>query len=92
MLGGFLRQLTVDGRPAPAGERPPEVTVVSISSGYFDTLGMRLVRGRSFNDTDGTPGHESAIVNQRDRTSTTAWRASLSGEPAPLGSRQELVP
>jgi predicted permease len=65
MFGGFLRQLAVDGLPAPAGERPPEVTVVIISPGYFDTLGMRLVRGRSFNDTDGTPGHESAIVNQR---------------------------
>ena len=39
--------------------------MVIISPGYFDTLGMRLVRGRSFNDTDGTPGHESAIVNQR---------------------------
>ncbi len=65
MFGGSLRQLAVDGRPAPAVERPPEVTVVIISPGYFDTLGMRLVRGRSFNDTDGTPGHESAIVNQR---------------------------
>jgi putative ABC transport system permease protein len=65
MFGGFLRQLTVEGRPAPAGEHPPEVTVVSVSAGYFDTLGMRLVRGRSFNEIDGTPGHESAIVNQR---------------------------
>jgi putative ABC transport system permease protein len=41
------------------------LTAVSVSAGYFDTLGMRLVRGRTFNETDGTPGHESAIVNQR---------------------------
>jgi len=65
MTGGFLRQLFVDDRAAPAGERPPEVTVVSVSTGYFDTLGARIVRGRTFNDSDGTPGHESAIVNQR---------------------------
>jgi predicted permease len=65
MFGGFLRQMTIDGRPVAAGERTPEVTVVSVSAGYFDTLGVRLIRGRTFNDADGTPGHESAIVNQR---------------------------
>jgi putative ABC transport system permease protein len=65
MLGGFLRQLTVDGRPDRPGERPPEVTVVSVSAGYFDTLGMKMIRGRTFDDSDGTPGHESVLVNQR---------------------------
>jgi putative ABC transport system permease protein len=64
-FGGFLRQLSVDGRPAPAGEKLPDVTMVSISPGYFETLGVKLQRGRSFNDADGTPGHEAAIVNQR---------------------------
>jgi putative ABC transport system permease protein len=65
MFGGFLRQMTIDGRPVAAGERAPEVTVLSVSAGYFDTLGVRIVRGRTFNDADGTPGHESAVVNQR---------------------------
>ena len=65
MFGGFLRQLSVDGRPTAPGERSPEVTMVSISAGYFDTLGVRLVRGRTFDAADGTPGHESALVNQR---------------------------
>ena len=65
MFGGMMRQLTVDGRPAPAGERPPEVTMLSVSAGYFDTIGARMLRGRVFTDVDGTPGHEAAIVNQR---------------------------
>ncbi|MCU1384149.1 MAG: hypothetical protein JWL71_2846 [Acidobacteria bacterium] len=65
MFGGFLRQMTIDGRPAAAGERALDVTVVSVSAGYFDTLGVRLIRGRTFNDADGTPGHESTVVNQR---------------------------
>jgi predicted permease len=65
MFGGFARQLWIDGRPPAAGERPPEVTVVSVGPAYFETLGLRLIRGRSFADADGTPGHESAIVNQR---------------------------
>jgi putative ABC transport system permease protein len=63
--GGLVRQLSIDGRPPSPDERPPEVTMLSISPGYFDTLGVRLARGRPFDAADGTTGHESAIVNQR---------------------------
>jgi putative ABC transport system permease protein len=83
-FGGFLRQLSVDGRPAPAGEKLPDVTMVSISSGYFDTLGVKLQRGRSFTDADGTPGHEAAIVNQRFVTMHFAGQD-------PLGRRIRLT-
>jgi len=65
MFGGLLRQLAVEGRSVTPGERLPEVTMVSISAGYFDTLGVKVVRGRSLTDADGTPGHEAALVNQR---------------------------
>ena len=65
MQGGFLRELSVNGRAAPPGERLPEVTMVSISPSYFSTLGVPVVRGRTLEDSDGTPGHESALVNQR---------------------------
>ena len=65
MQGGIERQLTIEGRPTPSGTAPPTVTLVGIGAGYFDTLQLRLVRGRAFNDVDGTPGHEAAIVNQR---------------------------
>jgi hypothetical protein len=41
------------------------VTLLDVNQGYLDTLGMRLARGRAFNEFDGTPGHESAIDNQR---------------------------
>jgi putative ABC transport system permease protein len=63
--GGAQLRLTVEGRPAPAGELPPQVTRVVVGPRYFDTVGIQLVRGRAFADTDGTPGHEVAIVNQR---------------------------
>jgi len=65
LFGGFGRQLAIEGRPAPTGDRPPEVSMVTISAGYFDTLGIRLLRGRAFDTLDGTAGHENAIVNQR---------------------------
>ena len=39
--------------------------MVGITSGFFATLGVKPLRGRTFTDVDGTPGHEAAIVNQR---------------------------
>jgi putative ABC transport system permease protein len=65
LIGGFVRQLVIDSRPVAPGEQAPEVTMVSIGSGYFDAIGVELLRGRRFDPADGTPGHESAIVNQR---------------------------
>jgi putative ABC transport system permease protein len=62
--GGYLRQLAIAGRPSDA-DRLPDVTLVGISPGYFDTLGVKVKRGRPFNALDGTPGHESVIVNDR---------------------------
>jgi|RhiMetdeSRZDD1v2_1073273.scaffolds.fasta_scaffold16292_4 putative ABC transport system permease protein len=65
MGGGNSRQLTVDGRELAAGEQPQTVTQVMIGPRYFETIGLRLLRGRTFDDVDGAAGHETAIVNQR---------------------------
>ncbi len=65
MFGGAQRQLTVSGRPTPAGELAPEVTVVDTTTDYLDTIGVHVVRGRGFDAADGTPGHDNAIVNER---------------------------
>jgi predicted permease len=64
-IGAPMWQLAIDGRdPAPEA-RPPRVSFVTIGSRYFETLGLRLLRGRSFTASAGAPGHESAIVSQR---------------------------
>src|SRR6478736_2471641 len=55
MFGGFLRQLEVEGRAPDAEGHRPEVTAVPISTGYFEALGVRLLRGRNLTDVDGTP-------------------------------------
>ncbi len=65
MGGGNPRLLAVEGREPAPGEQPQTVTQVMIGPRYFETVGLTMVRGRSFNDVDGTPGQANAIVNQR---------------------------
>ncbi len=82
---GQAYRLTVDGRPAPASEQPPQVTRVVVGPRYFDTIGLRLLRGRAFADADGTTGHEVAIVNQR-------FVSMHFPNEDPVGRRIKLVP
>ena len=62
--GGWSFQLTIDGHTDPAN-LPPVVTIINVGRRYFETLGLRVLRGRTFTDDDAGGGHEGAIVNQR---------------------------
>jgi predicted permease len=84
MSGGYLRQLEIEGRPRDPDGHAPEVTMVSVSAGYFETLGVRILRGRLLRESDGTPGHEAAVVNQQ-------FVAMHFGNEDPLGRRITLV-
>jgi putative ABC transport system permease protein len=64
-LGGFQRRLAIEGRPLAADEQPPTVTMLTVDPRYFDTIGLRLIRGRAFTDADGGPGRETVIINTR---------------------------
>ena len=63
--GGFLRRLTLDGKPLEQGQQAPEVTMLTIDPRYFDTVGLPLIRGRGLTDEDGMTGRESAVINQQ---------------------------
>jgi putative ABC transport system permease protein len=65
LSGGAPRQLEQNGKTAVPGERLPIVTMLTIGPRYFDTVDLRLARGRAFTEADGPEGHETAIVNQR---------------------------
>ena len=60
-----MRQITIEGRPDGNPERRPEVTMVGVGTAYLETLGLAVLRGRTFNADDGLAGHEAAIVNER---------------------------
>ena len=83
--GGAQLRLTIAGRPIPAGEQPPQVTRIIAGPRYFDTVGIQLARGRAFADTDGTIGHEVAIINQR-------FAAMHFAGHDPVGQRIKVVP
>src|SRR5262245_21228628 len=42
----------------------PNVNALTIAPGYFEGLGLSMVRGREFAETDGGAGAEAAVVNQ----------------------------
>jgi putative ABC transport system permease protein len=59
-LDGGERLLETD---AAARTEPVFVGTVTVSRQFFDVIGVRLLRGRSFVDTDGAPGNETVIIN-----------------------------
>ena len=59
--GAMTRTLVLEG----GGESSSTtVSYLTVGGRYFETLGLRMVRGRDFIDVDGTAGHEAVIVNQ----------------------------
>jgi putative ABC transport system permease protein len=82
--GGNARLLEIDGHPLAAGEQAQTVTQLTIGPRYFETVGLRITRGRGFDDLDGTAGHETAIINQRFATMHF-------GTEDPLGRRIKLT-
>ena len=55
---GYPRSLAIDGRPTDVDAEAPGVTYVTVGQDYFRTLGLPILRGRSFSRLDGTAGHE----------------------------------
>ena len=59
-----LRTVEIEGRPNNLSA-PSAASYVAIGPRYFDTLRLKLRRGRVFSDDDGGPGHQTVIVNER---------------------------
>ena len=57
---------TFPGRPPAAPGKSPSVGVFWASPAYFQTLGIRVVRGRTFTEHDRV-GQPKVVVDQRNR-------------------------
>jgi len=75
-LGGFAPPLFVelDGADPSDVTTRPVVHNFQVSTGYFGTMGIRLVRGRAFVDLDGARGEPVAIVSES--AVRALWRGS----------------
>ena len=56
--------VTVEGRAIEPGEHLPAVMYNDITPGYFDTLRIPILRGRTFTDADNEKTPPVAIINQ----------------------------
>jgi predicted permease len=83
--GAGRRGFEIEGRPVRnPNDEPPAVSTVIISPAFFETVGVQLRRGRTFNETDGLPGSEAVIINER-------WAREQFPNEDPIGRRIRFV-
>lgn len=61
---GLGRQFRVDGEPVVEPGARQSAGVQLVTPGYFDTFGIRVVKGRRFNEQDTAAGARVAMVNE----------------------------
>jgi predicted permease len=54
----------IEGRPVPAEWQRMSAQNCRVTAGYFKTMGMRLLRGRSLDEFDREGAPEVAVINQ----------------------------
>ena len=59
---GFTNSFTIVGREAEA-RTWPEISIRRVSPSYFETVGLHLLNGRSFRDSDTTAAPPVAVIN-----------------------------
>jgi macrolide transport system ATP-binding/permease protein len=79
--GGNARVLSIPGVPASAEDRHAWTNV--ITPGYFETLGIALVRGRLFTERDGAGAPPVGILNE-------AFAREYFGDVDPVGRQVGL--
>jgi putative ABC transport system permease protein len=71
----FTSSFVIEGRPEPPANELPTVDLSVVSPGYFQTVGIPLIRGRSFNDSD-----DRSHIRERDLSEVDGglrWMAGL---------------
>jgi putative ABC transport system permease protein len=63
LRGGYVLSFTVQGRPAPKPGEGHAANFRSVSPRYFETLGIPLMRGRTFTERDAATAPMVAVVD-----------------------------
>ncbi|MDQ3802556.1 MAG: ABC transporter permease [Acidobacteriota bacterium] len=64
MLGAPDTSVMVAGRPAPEPGKAPQAVLFITSPGYLEAMGIRLVRGRFFDEHDDANSQLVAVVDE----------------------------
>jgi predicted permease len=62
--GFFAAQFTVEGYRKANGEEDPRAQFRTVSPGFFDSLGVRIIAGRDFTEADRRDAEKVVIVTQ----------------------------
>jgi predicted permease len=78
--GRMSHGMVIEGRPAPANEVPPQADMQIVSGDYFATIGVPIMKGRTFDEHDRLGTEEVAVISKA--LAQRYWRDS-----DPLGAR-----
>ena len=63
-LGASGRDIEIDGRPNPDPKQPPRASFIVCTPTYLTMIGLPILQGRGFEETDGDTGKEAAVVTR----------------------------
>jgi len=84
---GWTLEFSEFGDPAadPKAPAPPRIATMYVSSNYFRTFGVSLVRGAGFDASDDAPTAEPRVV-----LNYATWKDRLNGDPDIIGKTIKL--
>lgn len=84
LVNDFVASLEFEGRPSVEHADRPSANFYSVSGGYFDAMGVRLIKGRVIGEGDRAGAPRVAVVNE-----TFARRFYTNDEP--IGRRIKVT-
>ena len=80
LLGGWQSSFVLEGRPEPLPGQRPSADITRVTAEYFDAMGVRVLKGRVFDDRDRADAPTVCLVD--DTFVKTYWPSE-----EPLGKR-----
>jgi putative ABC transport system permease protein len=62
---GDSMSISLEGVPDPPPDQQPDVIFRAIGPGYFETMGIPIVRGRDFSDQDNGDSKDVVIISEK---------------------------
>jgi predicted permease len=84
-MGSSGQRMELKDRPIAEHEQRPAVSRIVAGPNYFRLLGLGLLQGREFDESDGLPGKESVIVCRQ-------FAARFFPKESPIGKQLRLFP